>query len=216
MYRAMVGVGLLCGLLIVGVFLWTRPVIQQNRADALERAIFRVLPDARSSRTFRLTDAGRFEGAPDATVPGEVVYAGYGEAGQLVGVAVDARGMGYQDVIHVLYGYSPAREAIIGIQVLESRETPGLGDKIETDPTFLENFEQLDVRLVADGSQVAHPIEFVKPGEKEHPWQVDGITGATVSSTAIAEILRRSTARWIPTIRRNLADLRPADASGAE
>jgi electron transport complex protein RnfG len=208
MYRAMVSVGLLCGLLIVGVFLWTRPVIQQNRAEALERAIFRVLPEARSSRTFRLTDAGRFQRATAAAAQGDLVYAGYDEEQELVGVAVDAQGMGYQDVIHILYGYSLARDAIIGLQVLESRETPGLGDKIETDRAFLENFEQLDVRLVGDGSALAHPIEFVKSGEKEHPWQVDGITGATISSKAIAGILRKSTSSWIPTIRGNADDLR--------
>ena len=215
MYRAMVGVGVFCGLLIVGVFLATGPVIERNRAEALERAIFQVLPEARSSRTFRLLKAGSFE-ASEGGSPGEVVYAGYDESRRLVGIAVDARGMGYQDVIHVLYGYGFEREAIIGLQVLESRETPGLGDKIETDPAFLENFEQLDVSLVPDGSAVAHPIEFVKPGGKEHPWQVDGITGATISSVAIAEILRASTQEWIPRIRRNLDDFRVVASGRAE
>ena len=47
------------------------------------------------------------------------------------GSPIEAQGMGYQDVIRVLYGYSFADEAIIGIQVLESQETPGLGDRIE-------------------------------------------------------------------------------------
>ncbi len=216
MYRAMVGVGLLCGLLIVSVFLGTRPVIQRNRAEALERAILRVLPGARSSRSFRLAENGRFEAATGEPAEDGLVYAGYDEAQQLVGVAVDARGMGYQDVIHVLYGYSLARDAIIGIQVLESRETPGLGDKIETDAVFLRNFEALDVRLDADGSALAHSIEFVKPGEKEHPWQVDGITGATISARAIANILGRSASSWIPTIRGSADDLRLADAGGTE
>ena len=46
--------------------------------------------------------------------------------------------MGYQDVIRILlYGYSPEHQAIVGMRVLESRETPGLGDKIEKDPAFL-------------------------------------------------------------------------------
>ena len=72
------------------------------------------------------------------------------------------------------------------------------------------------MRLVDDGSAVANPIEFVKPGEKENPWQVDGITGATISSEAIADILRRSTSRWIPTIRGNADDLRQGDAGSGE
>jgi electron transport complex protein RnfG len=207
MYRVMVGVGVLCGLLIVGVFLSTRPVIERNRAEALERAIFRVLPEAHASRTFRLSEAGGFERVAGAARGGPVVHAGYDTGGRLIGLAVEARGMGYQDVIHVLYGYDFAREAIIGLQVLESRETPGLGDKIETDPGFLANFERLDVALGADGA-VAHPIEAVKPGEKEHAWQVDGITGATISSQAIARILRESSSSWVPRIRSSLDDFR--------
>jgi len=213
MYRAMVGVGLLCGLLIVGVFTWTRPAIERNRAEALERAIFRVLPEARSSRSFRLADDAHFvpvagSAAPASAAEGPLFHAGYDEGGNLVGLALEARGMGYQDVIHVLYGYSFALDAIIGLRVLESRETPGLGDKIETDAVFLENFDRLDVALVGDGSAVAHPIELVKPGRKEHPWQVDGITGATISSAAIARILGVSSARWVPLVRRNLDDFR--------
>ena len=38
MYRAMVGIGLLCGVLIVAVFELTRPVIERNKAEALQRA----------------------------------------------------------------------------------------------------------------------------------------------------------------------------------
>ena len=38
MYRAMVGVGLGCGLLIVAVYQLTRPIIERNEAEALQRA----------------------------------------------------------------------------------------------------------------------------------------------------------------------------------
>jgi electron transport complex protein RnfG len=195
MYRAMVGVGLACGLLIVTVFQATLPVIQRNRAEALQRAIFQVLPEARSSATFRLTDDERFDVVEGAAAGGSLVYAGYDDQQRLVGLAIEARGMGYQDVIRVLY-------------VLESKETPGLGDKIETDADFLRNFEALDVTLTDDLSALAHSIEATRSGEKEHPWQVDGITGATISSVAIADMLDRSAARWLPLLLRNLDDFR--------
>ena len=139
-----------------------------------------------------------------------LVYAGYDDRQQLIGIAVEAQGMGYQDVIRVLYGYSFEKDAIVGIQVLESKETPGLGTRIETDPGFLANFERLDVSLSSDGSTVANPIEFVKPGKKEQPWQIDGITGATISSKAIANILNKSSSYWIPRIRSGLDDFRKA------
>ena len=215
MYRAMVGIGLLCGLLIVGVYELTRPVIERNKAEALQRAIFQVLPDASSSKTFRLDGEDSFALHEGEAAGAQLVYAGYDESQQLIGIAIEAHGMGYQDVIRVIYGYSFEKEAVTGIRVLETKETPGLGTKIETDPEFLKNFERLDVTLTGELSAVATPIEFVKPGKKEQPWQVDGITGATISSTAIANILSASTSYWIPRIRRGLDDFAvPGEEAG--
>ncbi len=208
MYRAMVGVGIGCGLLIVSVYQLTLPVIAQNKAEALQAAIFEVLPGASTSKTFRLTDGGGFAPLEGEGAGAQLLYAGYDDQEQLVGLAIEARGMGYQDVIALIYGYSFADEAIIGIQVLESKETPGLGDKIETDPDFLRNFERLDVSLSEDGSKLANAIVPVKNGEKANPWEVDGITGATISSVAIANILDASAQYWAPRIQANLSSLR--------
>jgi len=206
MYRAMVGVGVCCGLLIVSVYQATLPVIERNKAEALQAAIFHVLPEARVSTTFGFDDAGGFEPLEDESQGAARIYAGYDEDGGLVGLAVEAQGMGYQDVIRLIYGYSYTDDAIIGVQVLESKETPGLGDRIETDPGFLENFERLDVSLLDDQPNLANPIVAVGHGKKTHPWEIDGITGATISSKAIAEILDRSAELWIPRIEGNLQD----------
>lgn len=206
MYRALVGVGIFCGLLIVSVYELTKPIIAENRAEALQAAVFSVIPEASSSKTFRWA-GGSFELVSEDRASGELVYAGYDEGGNLVGVAIEARGMGYADIITVLYGYSFEQDAIVGMQVLESKETPGLGDKIEKDEDFLENFERLDVSLAEGGDELANPIEPVKPGEKEHPWQVDGITGATISSVAIANMLDDSAARWVPILEANRIEL---------
>jgi len=205
MYRALVGIGMLCGLLIVFVYAGTRPVIEANRAAALERAVFAVLPAATTRRTFVLTAEGGFERT--AETRGELIHAGFDQAGTLVGVAIEASGMGYADTIGLLYGYAPERDAIVGMQVLTSKETPGLGNKIETDPDFLANFDALDVRLDDSGTSVLNPIETVKQGKKTDAWQLDGITGATVSSKAIGNILAASSSRWVPLIKQRRADL---------
>jgi len=212
MYRAMVGIGVLCGLLIVGVFEVTKPIIKANKAEFLQESIFMVLPDARSSATFRVDGDGGFTELEGEAAAGEpLVYAGYDDDGQLVGLAVEAAGMGYQDVIRVLYGYSYDKDAIIGIRVQESKETPGLGDKIETDPAFLENFVRLDVSLNADAWGLANEIVAVKTGEKQNAWEVDGITGATISSVAIASLLNKSAAYWVPRLRANLDDFKSTE-----
>jgi electron transport complex protein RnfG len=179
--------GLCSGLVLVGVFLATQPRILQNRAEALNAAIYAVLPGTEEIRAQTVRD-GALVAANDDTLPaGETVYAGYDADGKLIGYAVPAAGPGFMDTIQLLYGYDPESHEIIGLQVLESRETPGLGDKIITDEDFAANFDAL---------AITPEIVPVKKGEKSRPNEVDCITGATISSEAVVSILNASTRRW--------------------
>lgn len=205
MLRSMGGVGIVCALLIVVAFQGTLPHINRNKTEALEKAVFKVLPGTKSRVTFRVNPDGSCEPFQGEARGQRLVYAGYDENNNLVGIAVEARGQGFQDLIRLIYGYSPQKQAVIGYQVLESKDTPGLGDKVEKDPHFLANFDNLEVPLTADGSGLQHTIEFVKSGGKQHPWQIEGITGATISSRAIANIMQKSTAEMVPLLNKNLA-----------
>lgn len=202
MFRAMVSIGILCALLIVVTYEYTLPAIKQNKTEALEKAIFKVLPGATSKQNFKVTHNG-FELLTVEKEKVQIVYAGYNDANELVGIAIEASGQGFQDVLNILYGYSPDRQQVIGFYVLESRETPGLGDKIEKDGTFLKNFEALDVSLLNDLTKIANPVNPVKNGTKENPWEIDCITGATISSKAIGNIIRSSSEHLVPSIYKN-------------
>ena len=180
------------GLLIVGVYQATLPRIKANRAEALRNAVFQVLPGARSTRTFYADPQGNLKPMETEMEKAVKYYAGYDEGGRLIGVAIEAQGQGYQDVIRILYGYDPQGEKVVGMRVLESKETPGLGDKIAKDPIFLKNFAALDVALKPGGGELVNPVEVVKSGTKTREWQIDGITGATISSKAIGRILNES------------------------
>jgi electron transport complex protein RnfG len=211
-YGVVLSVGVCCSLLIVSVYEVTRPIIQRNRIALRQDAILKVIPGAKTSAAFRLDETtGQFQATPSDTEGSDLVFAGFDSQGELVGLAIETRGMGYQDFIRLLYGYSADAEAVIGIGVLESRETPGLGDRIETDTDFLSNFDNLDVSLNPAGTLLVHAIEFVKPGKKTAEWQIDGITGATISSRATAEMLRESTAYWIPRVHSRRTDFRPSE-----
>ncbi|MFQ5510991.1 MAG: FMN-binding protein [Candidatus Krumholzibacteriia bacterium] len=205
MILTMGGIGLVSGILIVLTFQWTLPVITRNKAVALERAIFEVVPGAKTKAAFKLV-GNRLQPLVGEDELAVKYYACYDAEQRLVGVALEAQGQGFQDVLKVLYGYSPRKNGVVGLKVLESKETPGLGDKIETDPRFRANFEMLDVAL--DGDEVANPIEMVKHGKKTDPWQVEAITGATISSRAVAAILRGSTVKSVPIIENNLEILK--------
>lgn len=181
--------GALSGLVLVGVFLGTEPRILRNQYEALQAAVFRVLPGTTSSALLVVRGGRleRYEG-PEGVLPKEpVVVAGYDAEGRFVGYAVPGTGPGFMDAIGLLYGFDPARRTIVGMEVLESRETPGLGDKIITDDAFLANFAALAV----DPEIVA-----VKRGTKSAPNEVDSITGATISSEAVVKILNESRKRW--------------------
>ena len=65
-------------------------------------------------------------------------------------------------------------------------------------------FEKLDVKLNSAGDGLANAVVAVKHGEKTNPWQVDGITGATISSVAVSKILNDSGTFWLPRVRKNL------------
>ncbi|MEA2080110.1 MAG: FMN-binding protein, partial [Pseudomonadota bacterium] len=160
-------------------------------------------------RDFRVTARGIVP-ADDSAGEGTLIYAGYGQQGRLTGVALEAAAQGYQDVIRVLYSFDPACQCIRGIQVLKMAETPGIGDKIAKDPQFQENFVELDARLKADGSALANDIVMVKHGTRTEPWQIDAISGATISSKAVARMLNDSAQQMLPTIMRDLDQLKQA------
>jgi len=207
MIRALGGVGIMCGILIVLTYQLTLPIIKEKKAIALEKAIYTVLPGAHSKITFEVLKDGHFK-KTESDAEGNRVFAGLDDQGQLVGFAIEAEGNGFQDVIKVIYGYSHENETLVGIKVLESKETPGLGDKIEKDEQFLENFVALDVKLGPNDQQLLHPIELVKPGKKTNPWQIDSITGATISSKAISNILGKSSEVWVPRIQEHLQEVK--------
>lgn len=207
MYSAIVGIGMFCAVLIVGVYAATAERIAHNEARALRDAVTAVLPAASSVRSVGITAAGELADvvASEQALP---AFIGYDESGALVGAAVTAAGMGYQDTIRVIYAYSFDQAAIVGLRVLQSLETPGLGDKIETDPAFIANFDRLDVSLDAAGNALAHALVTVPSGTREHAWQIDAITGATVSSDAIGRLLNTSAQEWVPVLARQADRLR--------
>jgi electron transport complex protein RnfG len=190
---ATLGVAGMCsGLAVVGIFLLTQPRIERNRAEALEAAIFRVLEGARSRVAFVLrgADLVRFESAEGAVPKEEAVYAGYDEAGSLLGFAIPAEGAGFQDTIKLLYGYDARAQRVVGMEVLESRETPGLGDKILKDADFLANFRDLAV----------DPEVVVTKKGRTRENEVDAISGATISSIAVVRIINEANGRWIDRV----------------
>ena len=178
--------GFISGLAIIGIYETTLPTITANKARELREAVFKVLPGV------SLMQKLHYDGQRLVIVTGtknhdQTIYGGYGENGAFIGYAIPSAGPGFQDTIKVLYGYLPGEQKIVGMEILESRETPGLGDKIYKDAEFVANFDNL----------TAEPeIVTVKKGKKSAPNEIDAITGATISAKAVARIINEGHARW--------------------
>jgi electron transport complex protein RnfG len=98
--------------------------------------------------------------------------------GQLAGWVVKTAGQGYADKIEMLIGLDPMIEKITGIFVLDQKETPGLGNKIVTD----------EWRSQFLAKSTAQPLATVK-GKASAGNEIDAITGATISSKAVTDIV---------------------------
>lgn len=171
--------GALAGLLLATMYETTRPVILANKQRALQRAVFQVVPGSTA-----LVPLVERDGALRAaeSLRGAEALAAYAADGTFRGYAFVGAGPGFQDTIRLIFGYDPARQRITGMYILDSRETPGLGDKIYKDPGFVGNFSDLATEPT---------IALVKGGRSAEN-QVDAIVGATISSRAVVGILKRT------------------------
>lgn len=184
-------IGAFAGLLIILVFQATQPRIQAYKAEMLRHAVEEVLKAPDRYDTLYMYEGALAPRPPDgvdaATL--ERAYLGYGARGERVGFAVRAAKPGFQDVVALIFGYDPATGTILGMKVLESRETPGLGDKILKDQAFISEF---------DGAEP--PLIGVKAGKGTGPQDVDMITGATISSRTVIRAINEAVERLGPLL----------------
>ena len=186
------GVGALAGALILVVFAATSPAIEAHRAQRIDAAIREVLRGPERYDTLYVSGSTL---TTETSVGAEPVYLGRDASGAATGYAIVAAAPGFADIIRVIFGYDPATKTVLGMKVLESKETPGLGDLIEKDSAWVSQF----VGALA-------PLRGVKSGRGTgSPAEIDLITGATISSRAIVRIINDALDRLGPALRSGTA-----------
>lgn len=186
----MAAAGAVAGFLIIVVFQATLPAILANRAARLDAALSSAVPGLDRYDTLYLVN-----GTLTATLPAgadarklEKIYAAFDRSGRRVGFAIPSSEPGFQDAVDILFGFDPAKPGTLGLVVLGTKETPGLGDKILSDG-FRDQFKD-----------AATPINGVKAGASQKPGDVDMITGATISSRTVIRAINKAVAKWSPLI----------------
>ena len=167
MLVALTTIGLISGGALAGVYKAASPLIEKHRIEALKKAIFEVLPDAKEYK--------------EMEIKGIKFYQGLDDKGKPVGIAFEAEGNGFQDKISMMAGIDNNFEKLTGMKVLYQIETPGLGNKIEFDD-FRDQFKGL----------LTNPeIGYVKNVKPDKPNEIQAITAATISSAAVVKILNK-------------------------
>jgi electron transport complex protein RnfG len=143
-----------------------------------------VLADRIEANKFEET-MGQIPGlVPGATggdqfeIEGRIVYRAVDSEGSQVGWVVPASGQGFADAIELLVGLDAGAETVTGLYVLDQKETPGLGSKIR-EADFRDRFK---------GKQTAARLSVTR-SEPAAEDEVLAITGATVSSESVTEIV---------------------------
>ena len=153
---------------LVGIYRYSQPLIEANKKRETRKAIFTVLSQTKNYETIIKN--------------GRKIYKGFDASGNLTGYAFIGEGGGYQGEIEVMIGMNPQLTETKGIEILESVETPGLGAKI-TSNWFKNQFKKLNVLPF---------INLIKGKKPEESNQIQAITGATISSRAVVDILNKT------------------------
>jgi Na+-translocating ferredoxin:NAD+ oxidoreductase subunit G len=210
MIRTLGLIAAICGLIIVAAYQGTYDAVQENKRIAVERAVFKVIPAAKSIVEYSALPAGGVEKiAAGATAPAGALkfYAGYDAGGELAGIAAEGAAKGYADTVRILFAYDLATSSISAFSVVAMRETPGIGDKILVDKDFLANFP-LEAKVSTDLKALANAIVTVKHGSKTKPWEVDAISGATITSRAVGKAINDAAQALLPRVAPNLDKLK--------
>ncbi len=170
----------ICTLLVAATYQLTADRIAANEQAWLERS----LEPALSGLSFEgsITES-KLEISPPHDLPGNdtaIVYRVFAEGAPVAALFVVTARDGYAGPIRILVGVG-TDGAVTGVRIVEHRETPGLGDRIDqTRSDWVYQF---------DGRSLGNPVEA--------RWllEVDGgdfdqLTGASVTPRAVIKAIR--------------------------
>lgn len=180
--------GLICALALAGVSQFTAPYRQANEKAEEVRNYLAALgvPGREGVSSQELLDV--FEENVRVEQLGEqTVYRyipGSGSQAEAVAVAVPFSGVGLWGPIRGVLALGPNFTTIRGIRFFDQQETPGLGGEIGAE-WFQNQF--VGKRIVSAEGDPGFKVN--KPGTPEDVNSVDGITGATMTSSRVEAIL---------------------------
>jgi len=170
------------GLLIAVTNAALSPRIRQNEINKRNHIVTVLLPEAKD---FILMEEQIEIQSLQGKMEKVEIYKAVSEANECVGWSFEAVGSGFADKIKLVIALDKNFEKIAGFDVLLSNETPGFGDQIKYD-SFRDQFK----------GAPAGELKLVTIGERSKiDYEIVAISGATISSEAVVEIVSNSITR---------------------
>lgn len=160
----------------------TEERITEQAARAEARALFEIIPESDHNNDL-LKDTLALPASDLLATDGPVTAWVARKDGQPVGMIMPAMAPdGYSGAIKLLVGID-LEGTILGVRVISHKETPGLGDRIETRKSnWVNNFKGLSLGKPA-------PQQW---NVKKNGGVFDQFTGATITPRAVVKAVKRS------------------------
>ena len=110
---------------------------------------------------------------------------------------LSVQGKGLWDVIWGNIALEKDMNTIAGVDFDHRQETPGLGAEIKDNKAWKKQFVG---KSILDAAGNVKGIDVMKGGAKEPTWQVDGISGATITADGVGEMMQRGLKYYAPVI----------------
>lgn len=154
----------IAGGILAYTYVATQKDIEKNLEKAKKKALLAVVNGTSDYQEVKINDHTSIFAAKDAQ-------------GNVIGYGVMIEGTGFQGPIKMMVGFNKDGSEVLGIEILENVETPGLGNRIVED-WFKKQF-----------TGKTPPIEVLKGKTPETKSQIQAITGATISSRSVVNIV---------------------------
>jgi len=218
-------VSVFSAVLVTGVALWKRPVIEQNREVNRQRNILAAAgllsPDTSIEALFQnveakvvnlskarfssdisptqvLSSASQQDPAQRTPIAKEqdvasiryrpkyaVVYLVY-EGSQLDSIVLPVYGYGLWSTLYGYLALASDANTIVGLRFYQQGETPGLGGEIDN-PNWLKLWP--GKRIYDETGTPVIEVSKGKADNSDSPYQVDGISGATMTGRGVTNLL---------------------------
>lgn len=159
---------------LVAVDKWTSPMIEKYLIEKKRKKVLEALVIPYESDTVEEVFTGNVS---SREVEGKTIY-----TAQDGSVAFEFSGAGSQGAMSGIIALGPALEKIRGITIIKQSETPGLGSRVLA----------VDNLVKFRDKKVVPRLDIVPAGTAKDDYEVDAITGATLTGNALEKLLNEN------------------------